>query len=46
VEEKLHNPKAEVTYDILAQKGGAKLYSQLATLLDWMATATGRSRRA
>ena len=29
LEEKLHNPKAKVTYDILAQKGGAKLYSQL-----------------
>jgi photosystem II stability/assembly factor-like uncharacterized protein len=38
LEAKLHNPKAEVTYDILAQKGGAKLYSQLtflySTLLD------------
>jgi hypothetical protein len=29
LEEKLHNPKAKVAYDILAQKGGAKLYSQL-----------------
>jgi hypothetical protein len=38
LEEKLHNPKAKITYDILAQKGGAKLYSQLtyvyANLLD------------
>ena len=41
LEEKLHNPKAEVTYDILAQKGGAKLYSQLATLLDWMGDSDG-----
>ncbi len=32
LEELLHNPKAEVTYDILAQKGGAKLYSQLVPL--------------
>src|SRR5262249_14597365 len=32
LEEKLHNPRAEVVYDILAQKGGAKLYSQLSTL--------------
>jgi photosystem II stability/assembly factor-like uncharacterized protein len=32
LEEKLHNPKAEVSYDILAQKGGAKLYSQLTPL--------------
>ena len=29
LEAKLHNPKAEVTYDILAQRGGAMLYSQL-----------------
>src|SRR5207248_78023 len=28
LEEKLHNPKAKVAYDILALKGGAKLYSQ------------------
>jgi photosystem II stability/assembly factor-like uncharacterized protein len=41
LEEKLHNPKAEVTYDILAQKGGAKLYSQLASLLDWMTDSDG-----
>jgi hypothetical protein len=34
LEEKLHNPKAEVTYDILAKKGGARLYSQLAPLYD------------
>ncbi len=34
LEAKLHNPKAEVTYDILAMKGGAKLYSQLSVLLD------------
>jgi hypothetical protein len=32
LEDKLHNPRAEVTYDILAIKGGAKLYSQLAPL--------------
>jgi molybdopterin converting factor small subunit len=34
LEEKLHNPKAEVAYDILAMKGGAKLYSQLVPLYD------------
>ncbi|MCS7044872.1 MAG: hypothetical protein NZO58_00800, partial [Gemmataceae bacterium] len=34
LEANLHNPKAEVTYDILAMKGGAKLYSQLAHLYD------------
>jgi photosystem II stability/assembly factor-like uncharacterized protein len=32
LESKLHNPKAEVTYDILAMKGGARLYSQLGPL--------------
>jgi len=32
LEEKFHNPKAVVGYDILAMRGGAKLYSQLAWL--------------
>ena len=32
VEGKLHNPKARITYDILAQRGGAQLYSQLGWL--------------
>jgi photosystem II stability/assembly factor-like uncharacterized protein len=41
LEDKLHNPKAEVTYDILAMKGGAKLYSQLALLVDWMGDSDG-----
>ncbi len=34
LEGKLHNPKAEVVYDILAQKGGAKLYSKLIFLYE------------
>lgn len=38
LEERLHNPKAKTVYDILAQKGGAKLYSQFtsvyATVID------------
>ena len=33
LEAKLHNPKAEVTYDILAERGGARLYSRLSPLL-------------
>jgi photosystem II stability/assembly factor-like uncharacterized protein len=33
LEEKLHNPRAEVVYDILAMKGGAHLYSRLSPLL-------------
>lgn len=34
LEEKLHNPKAKIPYDILAQKGGARLYSQLVWLFE------------
>jgi hypothetical protein len=41
LEEQLHNPKAEVTYDILAQKGGAKLYSQLAPLYETVKESEG-----
>jgi photosystem II stability/assembly factor-like uncharacterized protein len=41
LEEKLHNPRAEVTYDILAQKGGAKLYSQLSALFGTLQEADG-----
>ena len=33
VEEKLHNPKAKISYDVFAAKGGAMLYSQLTWLL-------------
>jgi hypothetical protein len=32
LENRLHNPKARIMYDLLAQKGGAKLYSQLNNL--------------
>jgi hypothetical protein len=41
LEEKLHNPKAEVTYDILAMKGGAQLYSQLTFLYELLMEADG-----
>jgi photosystem II stability/assembly factor-like uncharacterized protein len=41
LEEKLHNPNAKVTYDILAQKGGAKLYSQLGALYQFAAGGDG-----
>ncbi len=42
LEEQLHNPKAEVTYDILVgRKGGAKLYSQLAPLYDHVKDTDG-----
>ncbi len=42
LEEKLHNPKAKVPYDILAQKGGAQLYSQLAWLYEQLRDSDGR----
>jgi multidrug efflux pump subunit AcrA (membrane-fusion protein) len=35
LEGRMHNPKAEVTYDILAMRGGTQLYSRLAPLMDW-----------
>ena len=36
LEARLHNPGAEVTYDILAERGGARLYSRLSPLLMWV----------
>ncbi len=41
LEEKLHNPKAEVAYDILAQKGGARLYSQMIFLYESLLDSDG-----
>jgi photosystem II stability/assembly factor-like uncharacterized protein len=41
LEEKIHNPKAEVFYDILAFRGGTKLYSRLAPLYDWAIETDG-----
>ncbi|AVP96044.1 glycosyl hydrolase [Ahniella affigens] len=36
LERAVHNPDAEVVYDVLAgREGGAKLYSQLSPLYDW-----------
>jgi photosystem II stability/assembly factor-like uncharacterized protein len=36
IESSLHNPEAQVVYDILAgRSGGAKLYSQLVPLYNW-----------
>ena len=40
-EEEIHNPRAEVVYDILAMKGGAKLYSRLSPLLDFVTDGDG-----
>jgi photosystem II stability/assembly factor-like uncharacterized protein len=37
IEGALHNPKAEVVYDVLSgREGGAKLYSQLSPLYSWI----------
>jgi photosystem II stability/assembly factor-like uncharacterized protein len=41
LEEKFHNPKAQVSYDILARKGGAQLYSQLAWLFEMIKGGDG-----
>jgi hypothetical protein len=42
LEGRLHNPKAQISYDILAMKGGAQLYSRLAPLYSWAHEADGR----
>jgi hypothetical protein len=42
LEEKLHNPKAQVAYDILAMPGGAKLYSKYGSLFEWLKDADGK----
>jgi hypothetical protein len=41
LEAKLHNPKAEVAYNILAHKGGAQLYSKMITLFEWLHDSDG-----
>jgi hypothetical protein len=41
LEARIHNPRAEITYDVLAQKGGAKLYSRMAPFLGWVTGGNG-----
>ena len=41
LEARIHNPKAEISYDVLAQKGGSKLYSRMAPLLGWVTSGNG-----
>jgi photosystem II stability/assembly factor-like uncharacterized protein len=41
IEDRLHNPTAEVVYDILAMRGGARLYSRLSPLELWAVEAAG-----
>jgi hypothetical protein len=42
LERQLHNPEAQVAYDILARPGGAKLYSRLAPLYSSSHEGDGR----
>jgi hypothetical protein len=41
LEGRLHNPKAEVVYDVLAFKGGAQLYSRLGPLYSFVVGSDG-----
>jgi photosystem II stability/assembly factor-like uncharacterized protein len=41
LEDRLHNSTAEVVYDILAMRGGTRLYSRLAPLQMWAIEAEG-----
>ena len=45
LEDRLHNPKAEVTYDILAERGGTRLYSRLSPLQMWAIEGDGAPTR-
>ncbi|MCU0704131.1 MAG: hypothetical protein MUF18_09170 [Fimbriiglobus sp.] len=46
LEEKLHNPKAKVVYDVFAAKPGAMLYSQLTWLLGNAIDGEGQPTKA
>ena len=46
LEEKLHNPKAKIVYDVFAAKGGAMLYSQLTWLLSNVCDGDGTPTKA
>jgi hypothetical protein len=41
LEARMHNPKAEIAYDVLAMKGGAQLYSRLSPLFDFVKGGDG-----
>lgn len=41
LEANMHNPKAEIVYDILAMRGGAKLYSRISFLYDSLTESDG-----
>jgi photosystem II stability/assembly factor-like uncharacterized protein len=46
LEEKLHNPKAKVVYDVFGPRGGAMLYSQFTWLLGNVADGEGPPTKA
>jgi hypothetical protein len=41
LESKMHNPEAQVVYDILARQGGTKLYSRITPLYMWAVSGDG-----
>ncbi|MEO8503635.1 MAG: glycosyl hydrolase [Acidobacteriota bacterium] len=41
IEKRLHNPDAKIAYDVLAQLGGAQLYSRLSPLMGWATSGSG-----
>ena len=41
LEARLHNPKAEISYDVLAMKGGAQLYSRMSPFFNWVQRGDG-----
>ncbi len=41
LERRMHNPTAEVTYDILAMRGGTRLYSRMSPLIGFVADGRG-----
>ena len=41
LEGRMHNPTAEVTYDILAMRGGTRLYSRISPLIGFASTGDG-----
>jgi hypothetical protein len=45
LEEQIHNPKAEVPYDILAFEGGAKLYSRMSGVYSYAMDGDGLPTR-
>ena len=46
LEEKLHNPKAKIVYDIFSAKGGAMLYSQFTWALGNITDGEGTPTKA